>query len=119
MANLQIDVLNVLYTHLKSKELLPNKLFQSNNYHLLSRLACRTIAEMELYLKYIVNTARDCLETSNSEQSITESLKKYADQHYTEDIHASDIADIFYIDPDYGSRLFKKQYGIPKFIVLV
>lgn len=112
MANLQIDVLNVLYTHLKSKELLPNKLFQSNNYHLLSRLACRTIAEMELYLKYIVNTARDCLETSNSEQSITESLKKYADQHYTEDIHASDIADIFYIDPDYGSRLFKKQYGI-------
>lgn len=112
MASFQIDVLNVLYTYLKSKEILPNKLFQSNNYHVLSHVACKSVEEMKLYLKYVINTANDYLEASTSEQSVAERLKKYVDQHYTEDIHTSDIADVFFIDSDYGSKLFKKQFGI-------
>lgn len=112
MASFQIDVLNVLYSYLKSKEILPNKLFQSDSYHVLSHVACRSVEEMKLYLQYVIQTTKDFLESSNSEQSVAEILKKYVDQHYAEDIHTSDIADVFFIDSDYGSKLFKKQFGI-------
>lgn len=108
----QIDALNILYSFLRNKGILPNKLFQDESFHILSRLACRSISNMELYLEYIIHTTKNYLETSSSEQSIAEQLKKYADEHFTEDIHASDIADIFFIDSDYGSKLFKMQFNI-------
>lgn len=112
MNSFQIDILNILYSFLRNKGVLPNKLFQDNSFHVLSRLACRSISNMELYLRYIINTTKNYLETSNSEQSIAALLKKYADEHFTEDIHTSDISDIFFIDSDYGSKLFKKQYDV-------
>lgn len=112
LTSFQIDVLNVLYAHLKHNSVLPNKLFQSESYHSLSRVSCRSVTEMQLYLKYMIYTAKDYLNTSNSGQSIAVLLKEYADSHYTEEIHTSDIADVFFIDSDYGSKLFKKEFGI-------
>lgn len=112
LTSFQIDVVQIIYTFLKSKGILANKLFHDDSYHTLSNIARKSIRDMELYLQYMLKTIELYLESSLSETSIAHSMKEYADQHYTEDISRSILSDIFYMDSDYASKLFKKEFGI-------
>lgn len=67
---------------------------------------------MKMYLEYIVKVIENYLRNQTSNQSIAEAIKEYADRHYAEDISRGDLADIFYLDSDYASRLFKEAFGI-------
>lgn len=112
LTGFQIDVVQILYSFLKSNGILANKLFQDASYHMLSNIARKSIFNMELYLQYMLKTLELYLESSLSEASVVHSMKEYADQHYTEDISRSVLTDIFYMDADYASKLFKKEFGI-------
>lgn len=112
ITSFQIDIIQIFYTHLKSKGILANKLFHGDSYHLLSSRAKNSIKEMNTYLQYMLRVIEDHIEYSSSEESVVSSIKKYIDQHYTEEINSNDIANIFYIDSDYASKLFKKEYGV-------
>lgn len=37
--------------------------------------------------------------------------QQYVDMHYAENINRNLLSNIFYLDPDYASRLFKKETG--------
>lgn len=108
----QIDVVQTLYAFLRDKGILANKLFHDNSYHILSRNAKNSSYNMLLYIQYIIHTIRNYLETASDERSISRSMQAYVDEHYAEDISRSDLSDIFYLDPDYASKLFKKETGI-------
>lgn len=108
----QIDVVQILYSFLRTKRILANKLFHDDTYHILSENAPNSIFDMKLYLHYIIYTTQDYLEKIMSDKSIAKSMQDYVDQHYAEDISRSSLTDIFYLDPDYASKLFKKETGI-------
>ena len=112
MTSFQVDVVQVLYTFLKSKGILANKLFHNDSYHILSNIARKSVLEMNLYLQYMIKTIEIYLESSLSEKSLARSMKEYVDQHYTEDLNRSVLTDIFFMDSDYASKLFKKEFGI-------
>lgn len=108
----QIDVVQILYSFLRNKGILANKLFHDDTYHILSENAPNSISDMKLYLHYIIYITQDYLEKTTSDKSIAKSMQDYVDQHYSEDISRSSLTDIFYLDPDYASKLFKKETGI-------
>lgn len=112
ITHFQVDLVQVIHLFLKSKELLSNKLFHEDSYHLLSHIARTSYQAMELYLQYMTNTLETYLEATFSDKSEVESIKKYIDQHFTEEISLSMLSDIFYMNSDYASKLFKKEYGI-------
>lgn len=112
ITHFQIDVVQVIHLFLKSKDILSNKLFHDDNYHLISHLARTSRQAMELYLQYMTNTLETYLESNVSSKSQVTSIKKYIDQHFTEEVSLSMLSDIFFMDSDYASKLFKKEYGI-------
>lgn len=107
-----IDVVQVLYSFLRNKGILANKLFHDDTYHFLSKNAKNSVYDMELYLQYIIYLTKDYLEKTISDKSIAKSMQDYVDRHYSEDISRNSLTDIFYLDPDYASKLFKKETGI-------
>lgn len=108
----QIDVVQTLYAFLRNKGILANKLFQDNSYRILSMNAKNSLENMLLYIQYIMYTTQLYLETASDERSISQSMQDYVDLHYAEDISRSNLSDLFYLDPDYASKLFKKETGI-------
>lgn len=107
-----IDVVQILYSFLRDKGVLANKLFHGDTYHFLSRNAKNSVYDMNLYLHYIIHLTRSYLVKTSSDKSIAESMQDYVDQHYSEDISRNTLTDIFYLDPDYASKLFKKETGL-------
>lgn len=108
----QIDIVQTLYSFFQNKGILANKLFHDDTYHILSRNAKNSVSDMELYLQYIIYHTQEYLEKTASDKSIAKSMQDYVDQHYSEDISRNSLTDIFYLDPDYASKLFKKETGI-------
>lgn len=107
-----IDVVQILYSFLRDKGVLANKLFHGDTYHFLSRNAKNSVYDMNLYLHYMIRLTRNYLVKTSSDKSIAESMQDYVDQHYSEDISRNTLTDIFYLDPDYASKLFKKETGL-------
>lgn len=112
ITHFQVDVVQVIHLFLKSKDILSNKLFHDDSYHLISHLARTSRQAMELYLQYMTNTIETYLESNVSNKPQVASIKKYIDQHFTEEVSLSMLSDIFFMDSDYASKLFKKEYGI-------
>ena len=112
ITHFQVDIVQVIHLFLKSRDILSNKLFHDDSYHLLSHLARTSRKAMELYLQYMTNTIEIYLKSNISKKSQVASIKKYIDQHFTEEVSLSMLSDIFFMDSDYASKLFKKEYGI-------
>ena len=112
LTDFQVDISQIIYSFLKSKGILVNNLLHSDSYHILSSHAKDSIYHMELYMQYVIAMMQKGLETLDSEKSIAESMVEYVNQHYAEDISRNDLTDIFYLDPDYASKLFKKETGM-------
>lgn len=108
----QVDVVQTLYAFLLEKGILANKLFHDETYHILSKNAKNSIYDMNLYLQYIIRLTETYLKEQVSDKSVAKSIQDYIDQHYSEDIRSNILTDIFYLDPDYASKLFKKELGI-------
>ncbi len=111
MNSFYIDVIQILYSFLRNRGILANKLFHDDTYHFLARNAKNSIYDMNLYLQYIIYLTKDYLNKTASDQSIAQSMQEYVDLHYAEDISRNTLTDIFYLDPDYASKLFKKETG--------
>lgn len=107
----QVDIIQALYTYLRKKGLLAKKLYFGEPYHTIAAWACKSSADMALYLQYIFSIAEENLTISSSEKSVAEIIKEYVDSHYAEDIGRQSLESILYFDPDYASRLFKKETG--------
>lgn len=112
LSSFQIDVVQTLYAFLLEKGILANKLFHDDTYHILSKNARNSIYDLNLYLQYIIRLTENYLKEQVSDKSIAKSIQDYIDQHYSEDISRNILTDIFYLDPDYASKLFKKELGI-------
>ena len=67
---------------------------------------------MVIYLRYMITGIENHLETSDDRRSVAQSIQEYVDQHYAEDITRTCLTDVFFLDEDYASRLFKKETGI-------
>lgn len=112
IAHFQLELVQVIHFFLKNNEIHSNKLFHGETYHLLSRIAQNSRQAMELYLQYMTHTLEAYLESTFSNKSQIESIKEYIDQHFTEEVHLHMLSEIFFMDSDYASKLFKKNYGI-------
>lgn len=111
LGSFQVDIIQALYAYLRKKGILAKRLYFGEPYRTISGNACRSIDDMQLYLRYIFFIAKENLALSSSEQSVADTIKEYVDQHYAEDIGRQSLESILYYEPDYASRLFKKETG--------
>ncbi|WP_157827564.1 response regulator transcription factor [Niallia nealsonii] len=108
----RIDMTQLIYTHLKKKEILANKLFQGKISDLLLEQSSRSIDDLMIYISYLVDVSLDYMEFTNSQKSVVNTIRDYIDQNYQENITRTSLAQIVYLSPDYIARFFKKETGI-------
>lgn len=111
LASFQVDIIQLIYSYLKEKEILAHKLLQGKTNDTLLELSSKSIESMILYITYLINTALDYAAFSASEKSVASIICEYVDLHFADNINRSSLAEIVYLDPDYTARLFKKETG--------
>ena len=73
----------------------------------------------EMYLENIVDNVRAKNDTKKTPGEIVEEVSRYIRMHLSEDLNVEDIAGQVYLNPDYLTRIFKKETGtsLIKFII--
>ncbi|MCJ7842551.1 response regulator [Lederbergia sp. NSJ-179] len=108
----RLDITQLIYTQLKRKEILANRLFQGEIADFLLEQSSRSIDDLMIYISYLIDVSLDYIAFMNSQASVIQTICDYIDRHYQENITRSSLAKIVFLSPDYIARLFKKETGI-------
>lgn len=111
LVSLNVDVSKSVYDRLKNSDQEPGKIFFSEEYHNLADAASTSAEAFMAYLHYLIKKTKEALSES-SEMGIPAVIKQYIDKNFTSPISRNILSDVFYLDPDYGSRIFKKEFGV-------
>ena len=112
ITDFHIEFNQIIYSYLLDKGIMASKLFQNETFHFLNKNLQLSSYYMELYIKYTVNMLHRYLDESGSDENVSVMLLKYVDDHFCEDISREDLSDMFFFDPDYITRIFKKETGM-------
>lgn len=107
----RLDMMQLIYNCLKRTEVQTHKIFTNETFELLYQKSLDSVQDMMNYVRYLtVNT----MEYTNPAKalSVVEKVKEYIDGNYGQEITRNDIAEQVYLNPDYLSRLFKKETGM-------
>lgn len=110
--NLQTDVVQLLYAYLEGRGIRAHQLFAGETYRTIAACASDRAEDLEMYFHYLFSVDQEGLKLISSEKSIAARVREYVDEHYQEDIGRESLEEILYFDPDYTSRLFKKEMGV-------
>lgn len=105
------DVTQMFYSYLRGCGIQAHKLFAGKQAETLYQRACNSLQDMCLYCDFMLDQVFWYKRQLDQPASIMETVLKYVDAHYCEDITRNDLVDIVYISSDYFSRLFKKETG--------
>lgn len=108
----KVDITQLIYTHLKKKEIHAHQLFQGKILDFLQDQSMRSIEDLINFLSYLVDVSIDYIQFTNSQKTVVQKICDYIDQNYEENISRSTIAEALYLSPDYVARIFKKETGI-------
>ncbi|MCM3634270.1 response regulator [Paenibacillus camelliae] len=108
----RLDITQLVYSFLKSKEILTHRLYSGKSYERLFAHALHSIENMEEYIAYLVETATEYREFTKQSKSVVEEVKQYIHSHIGDDLSRNSLAEIIYLNPDYLARVFKKETGI-------
>jgi len=106
------DFLQMVYSSLKQKKIQAHMLLtDAFSINLIDR-ATKSVSDMLIWIKHVI--ARIQEDTLNNEESLTiiEKVKRYIAIHISDNPTREDLAKYVYLNPDYLSRLFKKETGI-------
>lgn len=105
----RMDVEQLVYQYLRKNHVEMHKLFDSKEAETLSDLAVQSIEYMKQYADYLIEKSMEYTEMTEKTDSIISQVKEYLDNHYCTAISRNDLADVVYLNPNYLSRLFKRE----------
>ena len=111
LANLKLEVDQLFFSYFKEKALGFSNILSNESFQLLSRNISLSDYYFKLYIEYITSNITSLLESNRDEQNV-KNLLAYVDAHFKEEINRTQLAEMFYFDPDYITKIFKKEKGL-------
>lgn len=105
------DITQMVYSFLRQAGIAAYKLFAEPEAELLYQRSCNSVEDMGAYCAYMAERVISYKKFTEQPASIIETILKYVDAHYCEEISRNDLVNLVYISPDYCSRLFTKETG--------
>lgn len=107
------DFLQMVYYILHLKGLQANEVFSENLLTQKPEAALRSVQAFQEWAQYVVEVAIERLYSTEGSLSVVERAKRFiADQLGEHDLSREDVANHVYLNPDYLTRLFKKETGM-------
>ncbi len=107
------DFMQMIYILLNQKGIQAHQIFEDSTSKELAAEAMHSVMDMQVWTGYVVTKVMDQIYDSDKANGIVEKVKKYISTHMDEeDMSRETIAKYAFINPDYLSRLFKKETGM-------
>ncbi|WP_164775410.1 response regulator transcription factor [Paenibacillus glycanilyticus] len=105
------DFLQGLYSFLHARGVQAHQLFGDQESQRLSDSADRSVTDMLAWVHYAVNKAMHQAEAVKESDSVVETVRRYIAINMDQDLSRETIAEQVFLNPDYLSRMFKKETG--------
>lgn len=111
MQDFRQDFTQMIYFYLRSVDIQAHRLLSDVQSEQLYQRACISVEDMCQYCEFVIHKVVSYKQFIEETDSVMETILKYVDVHYCEEITRDDLVNLVYISPDYCSRLFKKETG--------
>lgn len=108
----RLDMIQLVYSYLKSKEIQAHKLYTGKLHDQLYAASLYSIEDMEKYIEYLVKTAAEYRRYAAQQDSVVEEIKQHIHKHCGDELTRNSLGEMVYLNPDYLARIFKKETGI-------
>lgn len=112
LSQFRLDISQLVYTHLKSREIQAHRLYAGRVTDRLSDMALGSIEDMQNYVQHLAETAAAHRRFADQPQSVIGQITQHIRSHCGEELTRTSLAELVYLNPDYLARLFKKETGI-------
>lgn len=106
------DFQQMVYYVLQVKGIQAHQLFGDAESLDLYSKSTRSVTDSLDWIRNTVRKAADFSSAVEHSPSVVEKVKEYIHQHLSEDLSREDIASHVYLNPDYLTRIFKKETGM-------
>ena len=93
------------------KEIQISGLFVDDNLNQLGQKASQSVLDMIRWTNYLIDCTFQYEESVQKNYSLNEKVDQYIREHYRENIGRTEIAEQFYLAPEYLSKTYKKLTG--------
>ena len=109
---LAIDLQQKLYAFFSRMQISAHQLFQTEEYEALRSASLLSVNKFQHYVHYTFHIAEEYLFLLERSASLSGYLKSYIEDHLQEDLNRNTLAAQVFLNPDYLSRIFKRQNGL-------
>lgn len=105
------EILQAVYIYLGQKGIQASGLLIDENLSQLEKKAAQSVIDMIRWTNYLIECTFQYEESVLKGYSLSEKVNQYIREHYKESIGRTEIAEQFYLAPEYLSKIYKKQTG--------
>lgn len=109
---IQHDFIQMTYTVMGQRGILAHELLSDSQTVKLYDRSKNSVKDLIIWIKHVVTKVVDYAVEVNKSENIVTKVKKYIALNLELDLTRDDIANHFYLNPDYLDRIFKKETGI-------
>ena len=103
------DFMQEFYITIHDKGIEANLLFQDEQSIALYDAATSSVDDFKLWVSHLINKAAQQIEQMENTDSLIHQVKKYIQNHLSEELSREQMADSVYLSPDYLSRVFRRE----------
>lgn len=106
------DFQQMVYYVLQTKGIQAHQLFGDPDSQDLSATATKSVVNLLTWMSYTIQRAKEYVQSIEQSQSVIEKVIHFIKLHITEDLSREEIANHVFLNPDYLTRVFKKETGM-------
>ncbi|MCL6601271.1 MAG: response regulator [Paenibacillus sp.] len=106
------DFQQMVYYVLQTKGIQAHQLFGDSHSQNLSATATKSVVNLLTWMRYTIQRAREYMQSIEQSQSVIEKVIHFIKLHISEDLSREEIAKHVFLNPDYLTRVFKKETGM-------
>ena len=106
------DFLQMVFSVLEQEHVQAHKLFSDEKSNLLYNHAVNSLYDMLRWVDFTINKASDYISEVRKLKTVMDQIKEYIELNYNKNISRNEIANKFFLNPDYLSRTFNKEMGM-------
>lgn len=112
LQQLGLDLTQMVYSWLGSMNIYAHMLFDNEENNKIYGRAALSSHNMIQYLEYLLSKAMEYKDVVERPHTIVDTIRDYMDHHFQENLSRDDLSRLVFLNPDYLSRLFKKEMGL-------
>lgn len=106
------EVQQIVYTYLGKKQIGAFGLIEDETLSKLEKSATKSVIDMIKWANYLLDATFEYEKKIMKSYTVCDKINAYIREHYREHIGRNEIAEEFFLAPEYVSKVYKKETGI-------